>query len=78
MKNIIQIKSAGTVEVGDYVLSPNFPEGILIAEKVGSIEVVGGGDDGQWVEIGVGLDDENIRGKRLFLMRPDALVVVAI
>jgi len=71
-RNIIQLKKAGTVEVGDYVMSPNFPEGLLIAEKVISIENV---DKGKWVEIGVGDDD---RGKRLFLMNPDTLVVVVI
>jgi hypothetical protein len=75
MRNIIQLKKAGSVEVGDYVLSPNFAMGILVAEKVGSIEVL---DNGEWVEIGVGLDKKNIRGKRLFLMNPEALVVVAI
>jgi len=73
MRNIIQLKKAGTVEVGDYVMSPNFPEGLLIAEKVGSIENV---DKGKWVEIGVGLDKKDNRGKRLFLMNPDTLVVV--
>jgi len=73
MRNIIQLKKAGAVEVGDYVLSPNFPEGLLIAEKVGSIEQV---EKGKWVEIGVG--DDKDRGKRLFLMNPDALVVVVI
>ena len=75
MRNIIQLKKAGAVQVGDYVLSPNFPEGLLIAEKVGSIENV---DKGKWVEIGVGLDKKDNRGKRLFLMNPDTLVVVVI
>ncbi len=77
MKNIMHVISAAAVQVGDYVLSPNFSTGILIAEKVGSIEVL---DNGEWVEIGVGMDerDKNNRGKRLFLMKPDALVVVAV
>jgi len=75
MRNIIQLKKAGAVQVGDYVLSPNFPEGILIAEKVGSIEMT---EDREWVEIGVGMDKQDKRGKRLFLMNPEVLVVVVI
>jgi|GEM_PF-1950347 len=73
MRNIIQIKSAKAVDVGDYVLVPQFSTGILLANKVSSVEVI---DDGKWMEIGT-MNEEG-KKKRLFVVKAEDKVVVAI
>jgi len=71
MRNIIQIKKAGAVEVGDYVLSPQCSTGILLANKVVSTEMI---DEGKRVELGT--MEQN--GKRLYIVRAEDTVVVVI
>lgn len=48
MKRVIDIKRAGEVKAGEFVLVPQCGMGILLAHEVTGAEPVGGG---KWVEI---------------------------
>lgn len=70
MRNIIQIKKATKVEVGEHILSPD-TMGILTASEVISTQIL---DEGKWVEIGT----LEAIGKRIFVVRAEDKVVVVI
>ena len=48
MRYMVKLKKAKAVEVGEHVLKPQQPNGILIAKKITKAEVI---DDGKRVEI---------------------------
>ena len=48
MRNIIQLKRAKAIEVGEHILTTQHTTGLLLAQKVAKVEVI---DDGQRVEL---------------------------
>ena len=48
MRFMIKLKEAKALEVGEHVLQPKQPDGILIAKKITKAEVI---DDGKKIEI---------------------------
>ena len=71
MRNVLQLKKANKIEVGDYILSPQHSTGILLANKVGKVEPV---DGGKWIELQTGNEEK----KRVFLLSPEDTVPVII
>lgn len=68
MKNIIQLKQAKSVAVGDYVLTPQHGSGVLLATTVVKVEVI---DKGKRIEM---VTDE----LRLHVVGANRLVAVVI
>lgn len=73
MRNIIQLKKATQVELGEHILVPQFSTGIILASKVSSVEVI---DAGECVEIAT-LNSEG-KKKRLFIVGAEDVVAVVI
>lgn len=71
MRNVIQLKKAAAVEVGEHVLTPQHGTGILLAYKVISTEVI---DDGKRIELGTAWTS----GKRLHVVGTEDIVLVVI
>ncbi len=49
MKNSIELKKVKTLKIGDYILKPQHPNGILLARKITATKAI---DGGKRVEIG--------------------------
>jgi hypothetical protein len=54
MGNSIPLKKAASLKVGEHVLEPQHPDGILLARRITSVEAI---DGGRRVEVG---DDRGI------------------
>lgn len=68
--NKIQLKKSKAVEVGEHVLTPQHPTGILLAHKVKKVESV---DKGERIEL---TTDEITRGRIHVLGVEDVVAVV--
>lgn len=71
MRNIIELKKATKIETGDYILSPQFASGILLAHKVISTELI---DGGKRVEIGT----TEANNRRLHVLGAEDMVAIVL
>lgn len=74
MRNVIQLKKASAVEVGEHALSPQHGTGILLAHEVTKNESI---DGGKLVEIETGGTGE-AQVKRLHVVGANDIVAVVL
>lgn len=68
MNNNLLLKQARAIEVGDHILSSQCSTGIILANKVVSIEII---EDGKRVEIGT----NEANGKRFYVVKAEDMVL---
>ena len=68
MRNVIQLKRAKAIKVGEHILTPQHPTGILLAHKIAKVDLL---DCGKFVELAT-------ETKRLHVVGVEDVVAVII